>query len=139
MSDRSLQLNQWLEELGYRDYRLAPASEDASFRSYLRLETEDGSFVIMDAPPDKEPCDSFILVAGKLRDAGLSAPEVIESDLGRGFLLLTDFGVRDYLAESFAKWWLPDAVEFLDEIPRTSTGKFQKTALRERFKDYELG
>jgi fatty-acyl-CoA synthase len=47
--------------------------------------------------------------------------------------------VRDYLAKTFAKWWLPDAVEFLDEIPRTSTGKFQKTALRERFKDYKLG
>ena len=53
----------------------------------------------MDAPPDKEPCDSFILVAHKLRTAGLSAPEVIERDLARGFLLLTDFGVRDYLSE----------------------------------------
>ena len=47
--------------------------------------------------------------------------------------------VLDFLSEKFAKWWLPDAVEFLDSIPRTATGKFQKTALRERFKDYELG
>lgn len=44
--------------------------------------------------------------------------------------------IRAFLAEKFAKWWLPDAVEFIDEIPRTSTGKFQKTALRERFKNY---
>ena len=46
--------------------------------------------------------------------------------------------VQTFLAEKFAKWWVPDAVEFLDEIPRTSTGKYQKTALRERFKDYKL-
>ena len=33
----------------------------------------------------------------------------------------------------FAKWWLPDDYVFVDEIPRTSTGKFLKSALRERF------
>ncbi len=49
---------------------------------------------------------------------------------------LTADDVREFLSRSFAKWWLPDAVAFIDEIPRTSTGKFQKTALRERFKDY---
>ncbi|HLI10744.1 MAG TPA: long-chain fatty acid--CoA ligase [Alphaproteobacteria bacterium] len=46
--------------------------------------------------------------------------------------------LRSYLADKFARWWLPDAVEFLDEIPKTSTGKFQKLKLRERFKDYKL-
>ncbi len=35
-----------------------------------------------------------------------------------------------------AKWWTPDDVAFVDEIPHTATGKIQKTALRERFKDY---
>ncbi len=41
-----------------------------------------------------------------------------------------------YLSSSFAKWWLPDAVVFIDQIPRTSAGKFLKKALRERFQDY---
>jgi fatty-acyl-CoA synthase len=41
--------------------------------------------------------------------------------------------LRDFLAPSFAKWWLPDRVEFIDEIPKTSVGKFRKTALREQF------
>jgi fatty-acyl-CoA synthase len=41
--------------------------------------------------------------------------------------------LTEYLGKSFAKWWLPDAYEVIDEIPRTSTGKFLKTALRERF------
>lgn len=44
----------------------------------------------------------------------------------------------DYLAEHFARWWLPDAVAFVDTIPKTSVGKFLKSALRERFKDYQL-
>jgi fatty-acyl-CoA synthase len=43
--------------------------------------------------------------------------------------------LRDYLAPSFAKWWLPDAFEFLDEIPRTSVGKFKKSVLRHQFRD----
>ena len=40
-----------------------------------------------------------------------------------------------FLEPSFAKWWLPDAIEFVDEIPRTSVGKFKKSTLRERYQD----
>jgi aminoglycoside/choline kinase family phosphotransferase len=99
MSDRTTQLNQWLDQLGYRNYRLSPASEDASFRSYLRLETAAESLIVMDAPPAKEPCDQFIAVAQKLREAGLSAPEIIARNPAEGFLVLTDFGGRDYLSQ----------------------------------------
>ncbi len=45
--------------------------------------------------------------------------------------------IREFLAPKFAKWWLPDAVVFIDAIPRTSTGKFLKTALRDRFQDWK--
>jgi fatty-acyl-CoA synthase len=41
--------------------------------------------------------------------------------------------LRDFLAPNFAKWWLPDAYEFVDEIPKTAVGKFRKTALRDQF------
>jgi fatty-acyl-CoA synthase len=44
--------------------------------------------------------------------------------------------LREFLAQSFAKWQLPDAFVFLSEIPRTSVGKFKKTALREKFADW---
>jgi len=40
------------------------------------------------------------------------------------------------LQSDFAKFWIPDGVEFIDEIPHTATGKFLKTALRERYRDY---
>jgi fatty-acyl-CoA synthase len=41
--------------------------------------------------------------------------------------------LREFLAPNFAKWWLPDRFEFIDEIPKTSVGKFRKTALRDQF------
>jgi fatty-acyl-CoA synthase len=41
--------------------------------------------------------------------------------------------LREFLAPRFAKWWLPDRIEFISEIPKTSVGKFRKTALREQF------
>jgi fatty-acyl-CoA synthase len=44
-----------------------------------------------------------------------------------------------YLEPLVAKWWLPDAVEFIDEVPKTSVGKFSKKDLRTRFADYDLG
>jgi fatty-acyl-CoA synthase len=45
--------------------------------------------------------------------------------------------LREFLAKSFAKWQIPDAFVFLAEIPRTSVGKFKKTALREQFADWK--
>ncbi|HZS10096.1 MAG TPA: long-chain fatty acid--CoA ligase [Blastocatellia bacterium] len=46
--------------------------------------------------------------------------------------------VLDYLASKFAKWWLPDEVLFIDSLPKTSVGKFDKKVLRAQFADYEL-
>ena len=44
----------------------------------------------------------------------------------------------DWLDGKIAKWWMPDDVVFVDELPHTATGKIKKTALREQFRDYEL-
>jgi fatty-acyl-CoA synthase len=41
--------------------------------------------------------------------------------------------LREHLSKHFAKWQLPDRFEFVEEIPRTATGKFKKTLLREQF------
>jgi fatty-acyl-CoA synthase len=45
----------------------------------------------------------------------------------------------DHLRPHFAPFWLPDGVEFVDEIPKTAAGKFRKTALRERFAAPRIG
>ena len=46
---------------------------------------------------------------------------------------MTGDELRDFLAPNFAKFWLPDRFEFLDEIPKTSVGKFLKTELRQMY------
>ena len=46
--------------------------------------------------------------------------------------------LREFLAKDFAKWQLPDAWAFIDEVPRTSVGKFDKKVLRKRYADGEL-
>ena len=46
--------------------------------------------------------------------------------------------LKEHLAGDFASWWLPDAYEFVEEIPQTATGKFLKLKLREQFKDYQI-
>ena len=47
-------------------------------------------------------------------------------------------GLLAFLEGRIAKWWMPDDVVFVDEIPHTATGKIQKVTLRERFRDYVL-
>lgn len=51
---------------------------------------------------------------------------------------VTAADIQAHLAAHVAKWWLPDAVLFVDELPHTATGKLLKTALRERYKDFRL-
>ncbi|PYQ07316.1 MAG: long-chain fatty acid--CoA ligase [Acidobacteria bacterium] len=51
---------------------------------------------------------------------------------------LTREGVLDHLRPKVAKWWLPDDVVFIEQVPKTSVGKFDKKALRERFREHEL-
>jgi fatty-acyl-CoA synthase len=46
--------------------------------------------------------------------------------------------ILSFVAGKVAKWWVPDDVAFVDEIPHTATGKIQKMTLREQFKDYAL-
>ena len=46
--------------------------------------------------------------------------------------------IRTHLATQVAKWWLPDAIEFVDELPHTATGKLSKKTLREQFRHYRF-
>ena len=69
------------------------ASADASFRRYLRVDTDVGvSRIIMDAPPDKENSQPFVQVAKLMHAAGLKSPQVLDWDAAQGFMLLTDLG-----------------------------------------------
>ncbi len=104
--DERLQaLSRWLSglagEFGLQLDSLRPASADASFRRYFRLEARQapgGTAVAMDAPPPQEDTRPFIRIAALLHEAGLNAPRVLAQDTAQGFLLLTDLGTTTYLA-----------------------------------------
>jgi aminoglycoside/choline kinase family phosphotransferase len=77
---------------------LRPASADASFRRYFRIDGADGaSYILMDAPPPQEDVRPFIHVAELFGQTGVSVPRVLAQDVERGFLLLTDLGSTTYL------------------------------------------
>ena len=90
----------WLATLvaphGLQPASLRPASSDASFRRYLRIDAVAAgtSFIVMDAPPDKEPCASFVQVQALLQQAGLHAPDILAWDQAHGFILMSDLGTH---------------------------------------------
>jgi len=95
-----MNLTDWLnEQCRLTDYQLSPLAGDASFRRYFRVKQDKISYVAMDASKEQASCVPFVAIANALRAEGLQAPEIIASDLSKGFLLLTDFGDRLYLRE----------------------------------------
>jgi N-acetylmuramate 1-kinase len=89
---------QWLSRELHRDVRrLEPASSDASFRRYFRIFCDDGTYVVMDAPPGKEDVRPYLKVSALLESLGAHVPHVHAADGTRGLLLLEDLGTALYL------------------------------------------
>jgi len=100
VDNRQEQLKVWLNTvLKQVDFRLTPASADASFRRYFRVHLSGSTFIAMDDPPDQESCLPFVQVGKLLREGALNAPEVLGQDLVQGFLLLSDLGDDTYLSK----------------------------------------
>ena len=76
-----------------------PASADASFRSYWRVDDGTTTWIVMDAPPAQEDVRPWLDIGARLRAAGLHAPEVYSVDPEHGFVLMEDLGTRTYLPE----------------------------------------
>lgn len=97
-TDRRAALRRFVaERLHIAEPDIAPASADASFRSYWRVATPDGSRIVMDSPPDKEPVEPWLEIGARLRAAGLHVPEVYHADAAHGFLIIEDLGAQLYL------------------------------------------
>ncbi len=94
--ERQAAFHQWLDAQasahGVRPDTVRSASADASFRRYFRVDTANGSCIVMDAPPDKENCEPFVRIARLMLDAGLYAPRILAWDEPQGFMLLDDIG-----------------------------------------------
>jgi len=98
MAERQRQLEQWLEKTAIvSGFQLTPASGDASFRRYFRVNSNGASYIAMDAPPQQEDCRPFVAISQAMAGSGLNVPRVLDKDLNQGFLLLTDLGDKQYL------------------------------------------
>lgn len=126
LDTRALTARQWaMDALKLSRCEFGAASADASFRRYFRIAEAGGtrSWIVMDAPPERENCEPFIRIACLLADAGLHVPEVLHQDLDRGFLLLTDLGRQTYLhvmAEDNAERLFEEAIVTLVRMQAAS-------------------
>lgn len=115
----------------------------------------DGVMQITDRAKDVIKSGGEWISSIELENAAVGAPGVLEAAAvgvyhpkwdERPILLVvrkpgaevSEESVKAYLADKIAKWWMPDEVLFVDELPHTATGKILKRQLREEYKDYKL-
>jgi aminoglycoside/choline kinase family phosphotransferase len=95
---RTIAMLDWLEnDLLLTINQCTVASSDASFRRYFRIKTPEASFIIMDAPPEKEQLEPFIRIADLMANAQLHVPTIFQQNAVDGFLLLEDLGSENLL------------------------------------------
>ena len=141
---RQAAFERWFEAIAPRHaldaLTLQPASADASFRRYLRVQAGNNTRIIMDAPPPQEDVRPFVHVASLLESTGLNAARVLEADAEQGFLLLNDLGHTLYLdalrqaSEAEANRLMRDAtqalVQFQLHVPSDTLPPFDEALLR---------
>ncbi len=98
----------WLNDLGYREYKIEVLGGDASFRKYFRIIQGGNSYILMDSTANKEVLYPFIEISVRLLKAQVEVPRIIAQNLEVGYLLLTDLGSR-HLADVLS----PMSVELL--------------------------
>ncbi len=98
--NRLVLLRKWLQGIASQHQlaldTLQPASADASFRRYFRVQAGTTTLIVMDAPPDREDCGPFLHVSKLLQQAGLRVPAIHAENRQDGFLLLSDLGEQTY-------------------------------------------
>ncbi|WP_375038544.1 aminoglycoside phosphotransferase family protein [Acinetobacter sp. RW6] len=83
----------WLTSVLENDqFKIAFLAGDASFRRYARIQLQNKTYMLMDAPPEKEDCVPFVTIDDFFAGHGVRVPQIVAKDLAQGFLLLEDFG-----------------------------------------------
>ena len=91
-------MNAWLSAtLSETSFSVASLAGDASFRRYFRVKTPEKTYVVMDAPPQKENCQSFVAIASAFENTAVRMPTLHALNMNDGFLLLSDFGDQQLL------------------------------------------
>lgn len=100
-SDKRLNaLQNWLnKQLKLEFSAISAAASDASFRRYFRINANNTSYIVMDAPPEHESLATFTHAASAFSSLKLHVPTIYAENHTDGFLLLEDLGTRTYLDE----------------------------------------
>ncbi|ENV48216.1 hypothetical protein P255_01096 [Acinetobacter brisouii CIP 110357] len=116
-------------------FEISYLAGDASFRRYARVTLDHKSFMLMDAPPEKEDCVPFVRIDEFLDQHQVRVPHIVAKDLDAGFLLLEDFGdvllsnllnadtVDQYYLQSFKQLIQLQAIDGTQELPAYSHQK----------------
>ncbi|TGY87449.1 long-chain-fatty-acid--CoA ligase [Marinicauda algicola] len=146
----------WIIDSYYRGAGPEAFTDDGWFRTGdVGHIDEDGYMTITDRSKDVIKSGGEWISSIDLENAAMGHPDVaMAAAIGmphpkwqeRPLLIVqpkkgttpTAESIREYLAERVPKWWLPDGVEFIEEMPLGATGKILKTKLREMFKDYQF-
>lgn len=90
---RDINRYEWLTKtLSHSNFTITSLAGDASFRCYFRVHQNQQTYVLMDAPPDKEGLTSFLDIANRLAKQGVYTPQIHAVDAIQGFMLLEDLG-----------------------------------------------
>jgi aminoglycoside/choline kinase family phosphotransferase len=124
MHERESALKEWLiDTIKHKDFTLTALAGDASFRRYFRLHCDGSTWIVMDAPPEKEDLGPFVHVAKTLANAKVCTPEILAINKKQGFLLLSDFGDQLLLNKLHAETvnsYYHDAIGTLFKIQKCS-------------------
>ena len=148
----------WVTSGYYNDPRNDQAFQDGWFRTGdVATIDPEGYLQIMDRTKDLVKSGGEWISSVDLENALMAHPKVMEAAVIAVFHpkwqerplacvalhencrgTVTKEEMIEFLSGRVAKWWLPDDIVFLDAVPKTSVGKFNKRVLREQFKDYVL-
>jgi fatty-acyl-CoA synthase len=148
----------WIASQYYRDDSGATQFTDDGWFRTGDVATMDryGSLKIVDRTKDLVKSGGEWISSVQLENAIMSHPDIVEAAvigipherwverplacvvLQEGAPPLTLEKLHAHLEPLVARWWLPDAVEIIDEVPKTSVGKFSKRMLRDKFAGYRL-
>ncbi|WP_166168865.1 phosphotransferase [Acinetobacter sp. SA01] len=142
-TQREQLIQTWITSvLGSDQFETHFLAGDASFRRYARIKLNNKTFMLMDAPPEKEDCGPFVTIDEFFDQNGVRVPHIVAKDLELGFLLLEDFGdvllstllneqtVDAYYAQSFKQLIQLQAID--------GTNHFQNYSYEKLISEMEL-
>ncbi len=135
-TQREQLIQTWLQAVLQSDqFEISFLAGDASFRRYARIKLQNKTYMLMDAPPEKEDCIPFVSIDEFFDGHGVRVPHIVAKDLTQGLLLLEDFGdvvlstllndetVDQYYAQSFKQLIELQQIDGKDHLPAYSYEK----------------